>query len=196
MDSKYSPIVSRSRNDPKIKPVDHEPVTDVQMHEVVHDTTQKNVTRYKKHRGEAAKICKDYGNDLASVLKLRFVDDLTFAMISRATGLSEHMIKAMCAPFAVIMDDPARVKQFKANEPHLLDGVRMLMVQGMVDQLTDEKRRKTMDLSRLTYGYGVLFDKARLERGESTANVMTLSDLVRAAHAEEVTEAEVITEPA
>ena len=192
MDSKYSPIVSRSRNDPKIKPVDHEPISDAQMAEVVHDSAQKNTTRYKKHRGEAAKICREYGNDLASVLKLRFVDDLTFGMISRATGLSEHMIKAMCAPFAVIMDDPARVKQFKANEPHLLDGVRMLMVQGMVDQLTDEKRRKTMDLSRLTYGYGVLFDKARLERGESTANVMTLSDLVRAAHAEEVTEAEVV----
>lgn len=194
MDSKYSPIVSRSRNDPKIKPADHEPVTELQMAEVVHDTTQKNVTRYKKHRGEAAKICKQYGNDLASVLKLRFVDDLTFAMIARATGLTEHMARQMCAPFAVIMDDPARVKQFKANEPHLLDGVRMLMVQGMVDQLTDEKRRKTMDLSRLTYGYGVLFDKARLERGESTSNVMTLSDLVRAAHAEEVTEAEVIEE--
>lgn len=155
----------------------------------------KKVNRYAKHRGEKATICRQYGRDLATVLKLRYVDGIAYGLIGKATGLTEHMIREMCRPFAVIMDDPERVKQFKANEPQLLDGVRMLMVQGMVDQLTDEKRRKTMDLSRLTYGYGVLFDKARLERGESTANVMTLSDVIRAAHAvptEPVTEADIV----
>ena len=151
-------------------------------------TNSPKKTRYKEHRGEARAISKQYGQDLASVLKMRFVQGHTIDEIRTLTGLSRHMVDQMIEPFKIIMDDPDRIRAFKAHEPAMLDGVRMLMLQGMVDQLTDEKRRKKMDLSRLTYGYGILFDKARLERGESTSNVMTLSDLVRAAHASEVKE--------
>ena len=150
--------------------------------------------RFVQRRGEAGKIAKDYGKDLAAVLQMRFVDNMPYSMIEKATGLTEHAIREMCRPFAILMENPDQIREFKKHEPHLLDGVRMLMVQGLVEQLTDEKRRKSVDLSRLTYGYGVLFDKARLERGESTANIKSLSDLVRAAHAEDVTEAEVIKE--
>jgi hypothetical protein len=175
------------------------PITDEQVAKFVrneeHHTKDDQVaTRHVKYYGEKKTISRQYGRDLAAVLKMKFVDCLTVPMIQKTTGLSAYMINEMCKPFAVMLDNPDRVKQFKANEPHLLDGVRMLMVQGMVDQLTDAKRRKTIDLSRLTYGYGVLYDKARLERGESTANVMTLSDLVRAAHATPVMEAEVVEE--
>ena len=166
--------------------------TDSEVVQYLNGTEPTNVakkTRYKQHRGEARLISKQYGKDLASVLKMRFVQGHTLDEISQLTGLSLHMVTEMIAPFKVIMDDPERIRAFKAHEPVMLDGVRMLMLQGMVDQLTDEKRRKKMDLSRLTVGYGILFDKARLERGESTSNVMTLSDLVRAAHAKEVAEA-------
>jgi hypothetical protein len=127
---------------------------------------------------------------LARVLKLRFVDNLNYPDISKLTGLGVQVIRTMIDPFKVIMENPEQIRQFKKFEPHILDGVRMLMVQGMVDQLTDEKRRKKMDLSRLTYGFGILYDKQRLERGESTANVMSLSELVRAAHSTDVTEVE------
>ncbi len=177
------------------------PITDEQVAKLVknqehHTQDDKVELRHKKYYGEKKQITKQYGRDLANVLKMKFVDNMTVPMIQKATGLSSYMVNEMCKPFAVMLDNPDRVRQFKANEPHLLDGVRMLMVQGMVDQLTDAKRRKTIDLSRLTYGYGVLYDKARLERGESTTNVMTLSDLVRAAHAtpvgEQTTEAEVV----
>ena len=125
---------------------------------------------------------------LARVLKLRFVDNLNYPDISKLVGLGVQVIRTMIDPFRVIMENPEQIRQFKKFEPHILDGVRMLMVQGMVDQLTDEKRRKKMDLSRLTYGFGILYDKQRLERGESTANVMSLSELIRAAHSTDVTE--------
>jgi len=160
--------------------------------------TDPKKTRYKEHRGEARTVSKQYGRDLADVLKMRFVQGHSYPEITKLTGLSTEMVQTMIKPFAAMMEDPERIKAFKTNEPHYLDAVRMLMLQGMVDQLTDEKRRKKMDLSRLTYGYGVLFDKARLERGESTANVMTLTDLIRAAHAKEIeaSPAEVEIEPA
>ena len=144
---------------------------------------QKNAKGIDNIRQESAK-------QLAKVLKLRFVDNLSVPDIAKLMSLGIQVIRGMIEPFKVIMENPEQIRQFKKYEPHILDGVRMLMVQGMMDQLTDEKRRKKMDLSRLTYGFGILYDKQRLERGESTANVMSLSELVRAAHATDVTEAE------
>ena len=144
---------------------------------------QKNAKGIDNIRQESAK-------QLAKVLKLRFVDSISVPDIAKLMGLGIQVVRGMIEPFKVIMENPEQIRQFKKYEPHILDGVRMLMVQGMMDQLTDEKRRKKMDLSRLTYGFGILYDKQRLERGESTANVMSLSELVRAAHATEITEGE------
>jgi hypothetical protein len=145
----------------------------------------------------SSKEARVYGKKLEKVLKLRFVDGLTYDEIARVMGIEHTAIERMCKPFKQIMDDPARVKAFKVQEANILDGVRMLMVEGMVDQLTDPVRRKKMDLSRLTWGYSTLYDKARLERGESTANIRNLSDLIRAAEAKDVSdivEAEVLHE--
>lgn len=151
-------------------------------------------TTFKAGSAQEARV---YGKKLEKVLKLRFVDGLTYDEIARVMGIEHTAIERMCKPFRQIMDDPARVKAFKNQEANILDGVRMLMVDGMIDQLTDPVRRKKMDLSRLTWGYSTLFDKARLERGESTANIRNLSDLVRAADAKDITqivEAEVLDE--
>lgn len=89
----------------------------------------------------------------------------------------------MIGPFKVMMDDPERIRAFKVNEETLIDGAKMLLLQGIVEQLSDPDRRRKVDLSRLTYGFGILFDKNRLLQGQSTQNVMSLSELVRAAHA-------------
>ena len=137
-------------------------------------------------------VRRDYGKILTKVLKLRFLDHLAYKDIEavmKRTGklqISDDAIRDMCEEFSPLMENPEKVAAFKAMEPNLLDGARMLMVQGMVEQLTDPDRRRTLDMSRLTYGYGILYDKQRLERGESTANVRTLSDLVREAHARPV----------
>ena len=137
-------------------------------------------------------VRREYGKILTKVLKLRFVDHLSYTDIEAVMKkggklqISDDSIRDMCEEFSPLMADPEKVAAFKAMEPNLLDGARMLMVQGMVEQLSNPERRQTLDLSRLTYGYGILYDKQRLERGESTANVRTLSDLVREAHARPV----------
>jgi hypothetical protein len=132
---------------------------------------------------------------LAKAVKLRFVDQLSYEDIGKIVELPQQDIVRMLAPFKPMLDDPAAVKAFKANEPEIMDGLRMLMTSGMYTILTNPERIAKMDLSRLTYGFGIMYDKARLERGESTANVHTLSDLIRSAHATEVpAEAEVVEE--
>lgn len=138
---------------------------------------------------------RQYAKALQDVLKWRFIDHLTYTQIEAIcrkryphvpTLHDEFGIRKTCKEFNPLMENPEEVAAFKRMEPNLLDGARMLMVKGMVEQLTDPKRRQSLDLSRLTYGYGILYDKQRLERGESTANVRTLSDLVREAHARPV----------
>jgi hypothetical protein len=132
---------------------------------------------------------------LAKAVKLRFVDQLSYEDIGAIVGLPNRDVQRMLAPFKPMLDDPAGVKAYKANEPEIMDGLRMLMTSGMYTILTNPDRIAKMDLSRLTYGFGIMYDKARLERGESTSNVKTLSDLVRSAHATEVpAEAEVVEE--
>jgi len=138
----------------------------------------------KKGQPGIAAIRQNEVKRLSKCLKLRFVDNLAYPDIAKVLGVDHKTVERMCAPFRIIMENPEEIRQFKKHEPHILDGIRMLMAQGMIDKLTDSKMRKAMDLSRLTYGYGVLYDKARLERGESTANVHTLAELVKAAHTE------------
>lgn len=137
--------------------------------------------KFVDHKGEQREMVVQYGNDLAAVLRMRFYQGLGYSEISKLTGLNVNKVKSMIMPFKVMMDDPDRIKAFRANEPEMLDGVRALAIQAMYEQLSDPVRRKKVDLSRLTYLYGVLFDKTRLSRGESTSNVKSLSDLVRAA---------------
>jgi len=158
------------------------------------------VPKFGEHRGIEAQR-QDAAKLLAKALKLRFVDHLSYQEIERVTGVADSTLHQWLKPFSVIMENPEEVKQFKKYEADIMDGVRFLMAKGMVDKLTDETMRKRMDLSRLTYGYGVLYDKARLERGESTSNTtLTLSELVKAAHAKAIdvtpTEAEILTKEA
>lgn len=63
-----------------------------------------------------------------------------------------------------------------------LDGARMKLVLAVLEKLADPAQAKKISLGKLAVAFGILYDKARLERDESTANAMTLSDVVRAAH--------------
>ena len=134
---------------------------------------------------------------LARILELRYVRNLSYEDIAKLVGYKHRSdVEEVCRPYAMILGNPELIKQFKHYEADINDGIRWLLVQGMHEQLTDPERRKKMDFSRLSWGYATLYDKMRLERGESTTNVMTLSELVKQAHAKDVTpaEAEIVKE--
>jgi len=154
-------------------------------------TRQKRMPRKEVTRQTLAEVRTESAKIISSALKMRFIDGWSYGQISRALNVTEDKLVRWLAPFKVIMENPDQVREFKKYEANILDGVRFMLVKGMVEQLSDDKRRKSMDFSRLSWGYATLYDKARLERGESTSNVMSLSDLVRAAHAEPV-DAEVV----
>jgi predicted DNA-binding protein YlxM (UPF0122 family) len=135
---------------------------------------------------------------LGRAVQMHYVDGLSIPECARALQVDDSTLKQWLKPFTFMCENYEQINHYKANEAQALDGIRYLLYQGMVEQLTDPERRRTVDLSRLTYGFGVVYDKTRLERGESTVNQLSLSELVRQAHARDVTpkeEAEVVEEP-
>ncbi len=160
--------------------------------------------RFAPKHGEQrgmAHIKKEAAKTLAKALKLRYVDHLTLEETATLTGMSIHEIRRQIAPFKVLMENPEEIKLYKQYEGDILDAIKMKLTQGMLEQVEDDERRKTMDFSRLSWAFGTIFDKLRLHRGESTSNVMTLSDLVKQAHArpipkEDAEDAEIVDVPA
>jgi hypothetical protein len=164
------------------------PVTEEELKEFAQQPSVRRHKPFKDVRGELRTATQEYGKDLAELVKMRYVQNHSYKEISKLTGLTEAIVAKRLEPFKPMMEDPDAVKQYRINEENLLDGAKALLIKGIVEQLSDEKRRKTVDLSRLTYGFGILFDKTRLVKNQSTANVatMTLADLVRNAHKPEI----------
>lgn len=125
---------------------------------------------------------KRLGWDVGKALQLRLVKHLTYKQIASLLKVSEGAIRTGLLPLMSLLQDPEAVTAFRENEAELMDSIRMLAMQAMGEQLTNEKRRKKLDLLRLNNLYGTLFDKQRLVRGESTAIVHQLTAIISAAH--------------
>ena len=119
--------------------------------------------------------------DPAQVLKLS-LQGFSTRQIARQLGVHHSSVHARLKDLAAITANPDLVRVFKQNEAAFIDGARMQTLLAVVEKLADPAQLKKIGLGKLAVAYGILFDKARLERDESTANVMSLSDLVRAAH--------------
>ena len=120
--------------------------------------------------------------DVGKALQLRLVKHLTYEQVAALMGVSKHAVINGLKPLMKLLQDPQAVTAFRENEAEILDSIRLLAVQGMGEQLSDPKRRKSMDMLRLNNLYGTLFDKQRLMRGESTAIVHQLTAIISAAH--------------
>ena len=120
--------------------------------------------------------------DVGKALQLRLVKHLTYEQVAALIGVSKRTIIQGLKPLMSLLQDPQAVTAFRENEAEILDSIRLLAVQGMGEQLSDPRRRKTMDMLRLNKLYGTLFDKQRLMRGESTAIVHQLTAIISAAH--------------
>lgn len=120
--------------------------------------------------------------DVGKALQLRLVKHLTYKQIALLCKVTKHTVMVGLKPLMSLLQDPQAITAFRENEAEILDSIRLLAVQGMGEQLSDPKRRKSMDMLRLNNLYGTLFDKQRLMRGESTQIVHQLTAIISAAH--------------
>ena len=129
-----------------------------------------------------ARLTRAKSYDLGKAIKLRLVNHLSYDQIGSMLKVAGSTIRTGVAQLEALLDNPALVSAFKDNEAEVIDSARMLALQAVGEQLSDPKRRKKLDISRLTMLFGVLFDRQRLIRGQSTANIKQLSMLITDAH--------------
>ncbi len=124
--------------------------------------------------------------DIGKALTLRLANKLSYEKIATIMKVPKQAITKGLAPLLNLLDiDPKLIQSFRENEAGLMDAIRLLAMQGMGEQLIDPERRQKMDMLRLNNLYGTLFDKQRLMRGESTANIHQLTSIITAAHRDE-----------
>lgn len=123
----------------------------------------------------------DAGMDTGKMLELH-LKGLSYAQIGRvAGGLAKQTICQRLSKFTKLMADPQAVKAFREHEAELLDAVRSSLITTLADDLAVKKGRQKLSGYQKVGMYGILFDKMRLLRNESTANVSNLTAIIQAA---------------
>jgi hypothetical protein len=110
----------------------------------------------KLPRGHSRKI------DVHKAFDLR-LRGLTYEEIAKQFGCCKQSVQEALAPFQV--PDGGTVDLFKDRRADILAATQVRLLQG----LTDEKIKQAK-LGELSIAFGTLFDKERLERGQSTQN--------------------------
>ena len=112
----------------------------------------------------------------------RSIPQTTVKEIRAVIALGEDQVMARMIRFIESVKDTRAVSLFRKQEANLLDRVRAQALMALDEALLDPARRAKIYPQSLAWIYGVLYDKMRLERGESTANVSVLSALVEQVH--------------
>ena len=127
-----------------------------------------------------ARPTKDKEIDLLKAVKLRMDKGLSFKEIGKVMGVAPQTIQIRLKRLGSAFNDPAQVEVLKAHEPVMIDSVRALILERMGTVLGDSKTN--ISFSQLALGYGIMLDKARLIRGETTGGIQQITALILAAH--------------
>lgn len=104
--------------------------------------------------------------DVGKALEL-LLRGCSYSEIGRMMNVSPQAVHKRMARFIAILDDPDIVRQFDSNMDMMLSGSMVKLLSAAVD---DAKIKKSSTY-QLAASFGILFDKQRLVRGQSTANV-------------------------
>jgi len=105
------------------------------------------------------------GVDDATALSLRINNGLSYAQIGAIQGKSKQAIHQRLRH---ILPDEA-TEAYKAKRADILSRVQL----RVLESIDDESINKAPLAARATT-YGILYDKERLERGQSTSNMMSV----------------------
>ena len=118
--------------------------------------------------------------DLLKAVKLRMEKNLSYKDIAKIVGVSPQSVQERMARLGTAFNDPERLELLKEHEPVMIDGIRAMLLERMSTVLGDSKAN--ISFSQMALGYGIMLDKARLLRGQSTTALQQLTALIHAAH--------------
>lgn len=134
--------------------------------------------------------------DVSKALKMRLEGE-KYEVIAEEVGIPWKTVQSRLRSFLDIDTVKSDLLAFREKEAELIDGTRALALVQLRKCLADPKRADHIHPQTLAWIYGVLFDKQRLERGESTHNLSIFTQIVEAVHRPktiEILDAEVIPE--
>ena len=109
--------------------------------------------------------------DLAEVIKLKDVNNLSYNQIGKQLGYSAPYIHKAYKKFKGLVQDTDTSKNFIDNRVAILSTLEM----GMLQDLSDEGKRKKASLNNTAYAYNVINTNRRLEEGKGTAGGVTVN---------------------
>ena len=119
--------------------------------------------------------------NIAKALTLRIQKHLSYRDIGKVLEVDHRTVFEGLRGFTSILEQPELIGEFREHEAELLDGVRMELVRSLADDLRVKKGKGKLSGYQKVGMYGILFDKMRLLRNESTANVSNLTAIIQAA---------------
>ena len=112
----------------------------------------------------------NYRVDIGKALKLRLDNKLSYQAIGDKLGCSKQHIHQALTPFLKLIDNPEALHAYQNNRANLLDAAEMELLTKIVDP---DKLQKA-SLNNMAYAIGNLNNLSRLERGQSTSNVINI----------------------
>ncbi len=120
--------------------------------------------------------------DLVKVLKLR-AQGVTYKDIAILLKCSTHQVGIALGKLGKLLDnEEGRLTAYRNHEADILDAIRCKLIEAIGEKINKPEDAKKIDLQRLVWSFGVLMDKGRLLRGESTTNIYQLTAIIEAAH--------------
>ena len=121
--------------------------------------------------------------DVGRAFKMRLAG-LSYQEIGDALGgFSDSGVCDALRGFTKLLESPETVKTYRENEAEVLDAVRAKLITTLADDLETKNPKRQLSGYQKVGMYGILFDKMRLLRNESTANVSNLTAIIQAATA-------------
>lgn len=116
----------------------------------------------------AVQIINNHGKiDVAKALTLRLQRKLTFEEIASKFGVSRQAVQQALDKFNKFIESPENTAAYQDNKAQLLDTAQF----KILNELLDSEKLEKASINNLAYAYSQLDQSARLERGQSTANI-------------------------
>ena len=116
--------------------------------------------------------------DKAEVWKLRFQQGLTYQQIATLTGYCPQRIHQVCHELKELIPHPESLPAYQAARGPALEHAERTLVASLLDPATIEKA----SLRDRAVSFGIVYDKRRLEQGQSTSNLAVWAKCVESAH--------------
>ena len=103
--------------------------------------------------------------NIGKALKMRMENGNSLSEIARYFGVTKSAVGQALAPFSMVCEKAEAIRAAQDNQATLLDAAKYTALAQYLDKATDQNAQAA------AVSYGIFYDKARLERGQSTQNI-------------------------